>query len=103
MAFGAVGFRRHAESFLFPVMTDPAVLILSMGFLGHLQIFFLHFEDFRMTIRAFKFLGVYVIGVTEEDGSCVFGLEDDVSAAHFFLSLSQSNRQSNGQESEKEK
>jgi hypothetical protein len=52
MAFGAIGFRRLAESLL-AVVAYAAVLVLTVSLFVHLQIFSFHLEDFRMSIGAF--------------------------------------------------
>lgn len=85
MAFGAVGFLILAES-LRAVMANAAMLVLSVGFLCHLQIFFLHLEDFGVTVRAFQLLLSYMGFMTEGDGTgAALGFKFDVPAAHFFL------------------
>jgi len=85
MAFGAVGFLILAES-LRAVMANAAMLVLSVGFLRHLQIFFLHLEDFGVTVRAFQLVLSYMKFVTEGDRTgAALGFKLDVPAAHLFL------------------
>jgi hypothetical protein len=85
MAFGAVGFRILAESFI-AVVAYAAVLILAVSLFGHLQIFFFHFEDFCVAIGAFLFGLINVVFVAEEDGAATpLGFEFNIPAAGFFL------------------
>jgi len=50
-----------------PVVTNPAVLVLPMSFLGHFQVLFLHGENLGMAVRAFRLLRCYVVFVAEND------------------------------------
>lgn len=105
MTFDAIGFGGLAEGGVFPlfsVVTDSAVFILSVGFLGYFQVFLLHLKDFRMTIRAFHFFCGYVIGMTEKHRGCPFGLIGDISAPHLFLPLSLGIRQPDDRKNQKD-
>jgi hypothetical protein len=85
MAFGAVGIGGLAERLL-AVVTDAAMLILAVGVLGHLQIFFFHLEDLGVTVGAFGLVLVHMGFVAEKYGSgAPLGFKLDIPAAGLFL------------------
>jgi hypothetical protein len=84
MTFRAIGFGRRAKGLL-AVVTDRAILSLTMVRLGNLYLFF-HLEDFRVTLRAFNLLRVDVCFMAEEDRSLLLGFKLYIPSAHFFLS-----------------
>jgi hypothetical protein len=84
VALKAVGFGRLAESFL-PIVAYATMFVLTMGFLGHLQIFFLHFEDLGVAVCAFGFMLSHVDFVAKNDWIRSFWGKLDVSPANLLL------------------
>jgi hypothetical protein len=84
MTFRAIGFGCHAKGLL-AVMTDCAIFTFAMFSLGNLC-FFLHLEDFRVTLGTFGLLCVHVCFMAEEDRSLFFGFILYIPSTDFFLS-----------------
>jgi hypothetical protein len=92
VALDAIGILRLSEG-LGAVVAHPAVLVLSMGFFGHLQILLLHGEDLGVTVRAFQLLVGYVVFMAEGNRVRSLGGELDFPSAHL-LGLGEGRSQS---------
>jgi hypothetical protein len=91
MAFSALRILVLAEG-LFPVVADPAMLVLPVSLLGHLQVLFLHGENLGMAVGAFGLLRCYVVFMTENDRVRSLGSKFNISPPDL-LRLGKSNAQ----------
>jgi hypothetical protein len=67
VALGAVGIGGLTESLL-PVVADPAMFVLPVGFFGHFQILLFHGENLGMAVCALGLVLAYMGFMTENDG-----------------------------------
>jgi hypothetical protein len=91
MAFNALRILVLAEGF-FPVVADPAMLVLPVSLLGHFEVLFLHGENLGMAVGAFRLLRCHVVFMAENDWIRPFGGELDVPSPDL-LRLGKSNAQ----------
>jgi hypothetical protein len=86
MALFAIGLSCGAES-LFAVMASSAKFSFSKRGLGHLQVLFLHRENFGVAVSAFILGNVHVILMAESDRAQIaaLGFKLYISSTHLLL------------------